>query len=491
MCGLIGFSGKKEGNLEYIKLLMLHNSMSRGVHATGFYNSTTGLIKQAVPAEEFLEANAKKLKTNKLIIAHVRHATVGDKENDALAHPFEYDKIVFQHNGTLKNHIKIAKDYSVDDKYRGVDSQILGKAVENCFKQQTPFKVLNEYEGAAATMTIDKSTNTLYVTRDEERELFFGRHPSGGLYISSIRRGLVMIGCTEISIFTPYHIYEIKDGIIVNVERKFNKILSLNPSVISDTHVREIKLLGGRSVKVPKIGQVFKGMAVATLDTSYLLGLYAECDWVGHSNPITKGNHYLIEDVVPMSNFPMSPRVARVKNDRNNYSNLALTCFHTVNIFPYESRKMKVIYPEGFESDVVLSQTVEVAYYLIGSKTIYIKTPQGIEEVDTRYVRILNENEEKGVLTGEEIDTSVKDTKLRDNLTQILLNEEGLDIDDLIDSEGVNAILWESLRKFNDFSTSRIEVLLKESNHETVKKGLENLKDFFNNFKDDKILNLT
>ena len=212
MCGLTGFSGKKNFHSDKIKMLMLAN-MTRGVHATGMF-SKGEIIKEADDAITFLAVHD--IPEEKIFLGHDRAATVGNKTNAKNAHPFKYNNIVGMHNGTLKNHWDIVRANGKSYNDFDVDSQVLIYFLS----VQKDFKILQEFEGAAAIIWHDTTKpNRLYVFRNNERPLFRG-YRKEGMYISSIEESLEMIGCERVQSFKTQYLYVIEDGEINVKESK-------------------------------------------------------------------------------------------------------------------------------------------------------------------------------------------------------------------------------------------------------------------------------
>lgn len=219
-CGLVGFSGSNGNffNAGLIRTLLWHNSITRGKHATGIYTPSMGIIKDSKEAKDFFKDEVKMNlfeENDSYVLGHVRAATVGNASDPNAAHPWDFGNIVMMHNGTLKNHESLAEKYSIGKDEWVVDSQVLGHALSKDFNTDTPFKVLSEYIGAAATIIYHKERQSLFVYRDEERTLYYG-YLNDDIYISSMDDILSIIGCSNIKMFDPYRVHEIKDGKILN-----------------------------------------------------------------------------------------------------------------------------------------------------------------------------------------------------------------------------------------------------------------------------------
>lgn len=209
-CGIIGYSGKSVFNKDKINQLALLNSYERGLDATGIYSPANGLVKNTDPAPTFLVRN--NIVQDYMLMMHVRHATVGNKAKDENAHPFKYGNVTLLHNGTLKNHWDLTIKYGFEYKNFDVDSQV----VAGIIGKENTFNVISEIDGPAAFLiNNDNTPNILYAYRNSERPLFRG-HIEDDMYISSIKEGLQMIGCTKIKEFKENYIYAIENGKIIN-----------------------------------------------------------------------------------------------------------------------------------------------------------------------------------------------------------------------------------------------------------------------------------
>jgi predicted glutamine amidotransferase len=218
MCGQIGFSGYKgqEFDINKVKILLLFNQ-ERGKDATGIWTPLSGLVKTIQESEDYISSQNSigKIIEDITLMGHCRQGTIG-KNNPANAHPFQYDNIVFQHNGSLTNHNAIAREYNLQFNDWDVDSQVIAQILN---KEQKPH-VFTEIEGSFACIWTDTSRKAtklkqddslLYILRNEERPLYYGI-TSEGMYMSSIEKSLKAINCEDIKEFDPGIIYSIING---------------------------------------------------------------------------------------------------------------------------------------------------------------------------------------------------------------------------------------------------------------------------------------
>jgi hypothetical protein len=223
-CGLIGFSGVDNYNLDKIKFLMLWNSLERGKDSTGMFTPESGIVKKAELASKFfIEGEDRKVEPSTILIAHVRAKTVGIN-NLNNAHPFKKENITLAHNGTLLSYSKLANEYNMKFSDYDVDSQVITEGVfqdtmDQKYGELKNLKILEKYEGAAALLFHNEFTpDLLYAYRDTERPLFRGYDDEGNMYISSLKDTLEALNLYVIESFKENTLYTIQSGKILNEE---------------------------------------------------------------------------------------------------------------------------------------------------------------------------------------------------------------------------------------------------------------------------------
>lgn len=99
------------------------------------------------------------------ICCHVRSATKG-AITDENAHPFEFDKLIGMHNGTLRD-----KKYEHSDK---TDSELMFQEMND----EGIIPVLEKLDpwSAYASVIFNKEDGKLYFVRNDQRNLYFGIH---------------------------------------------------------------------------------------------------------------------------------------------------------------------------------------------------------------------------------------------------------------------------------------------------------------------------
>jgi len=214
MCGIIGFSGKngQNFNIEKIKILFLYNE-SRGEDSCGIWSPKNKIVKVLGKASEKIVLN-NDLVVDKLLIGHTKKGSFGYSKTINTSHPFESEKTVYVHNGTLTDVYATGRIFDMEYSQITVDSLLIGKAFDkyDC----DPKLAMGCLSGVAnILMNIKSSENSLFVYKHKERPLFRGDSEEG-MYISSIEDSLKAIGCTKIKEFSDGYWYEINDGKIAN-----------------------------------------------------------------------------------------------------------------------------------------------------------------------------------------------------------------------------------------------------------------------------------
>ena len=164
MCGLFGWVGKHPKTFDKAKfdILGILNE-ARGKHSCGMSidnEIVIGVDKNKLFRDWLASVNYSPPEKIPVVLGHTRQATYGAHTIDN-AHPFgfpndkeEYD-FIGVHNGSLLNHTDLAENRDIPVKVKKgkgervkIDSEIL---LECLFKDKN-FKVLSQYDGAAALL---------------------------------------------------------------------------------------------------------------------------------------------------------------------------------------------------------------------------------------------------------------------------------------------------------------------------------------------------
>lgn len=227
-CGLIGGSCSKTP-LDILKLKTLFlDNIERGEDSTGFYDGKE-LWKEPGKANKVLLPFDLIDHNSTLFIGHTRKRTIGvaNKEN---AHPFKFTNskkkvtIIGAHNGTLQSWDKLREYYDFDNKEVDMDSKVIFKALA----EHNSCRIFEDFTGALATI-FTKGDDKLYVWRNSDRPLFWGYINVDGdvtdrqMYISSLKEGLLGIGCKNVKEFKTECLYIIENGKIKTTKKIRNK----------------------------------------------------------------------------------------------------------------------------------------------------------------------------------------------------------------------------------------------------------------------------
>ncbi|MCP4364972.1 MAG: hypothetical protein GY800_06690 [Planctomycetes bacterium] len=172
MCGLVGVAGRinKKENDVFRDLLMV--DVVRGPHSTGIAamqrNDGDKLFKRALLPQDLFQMKGcdnlfNDFGMNKLLMGHNRWATVG-KINAINAHPFERERIIGAHNGTLK-----MRHLLPDHNEFETDSENIFHGFETIGVKETLLKM----NGAYALTWFEKGEGIFNVIRNDERSLFY------------------------------------------------------------------------------------------------------------------------------------------------------------------------------------------------------------------------------------------------------------------------------------------------------------------------------
>ncbi len=168
MCGIVGVIGRiTKTERDVFKQLLIADSL-RGSDSTGFVtakgNDSTVFKAVGDPymAMESRAFDAALLKSSNVLIGHNRYATTG-RVNRKNAHPFDFDKVVGVHNGTLKNKHALKDGYTFD-----VDSEALYNSINLLGAEAT----IPLAEGAWSLVWWDKEKKEVSFLRNDQRPMF-------------------------------------------------------------------------------------------------------------------------------------------------------------------------------------------------------------------------------------------------------------------------------------------------------------------------------
>lgn len=184
MCGLVGMIGPKlEAKHEDAIEDGLHVASLRGMDSVGvgivpFDDTSMPFINKRLgspPFRALIPFNGAKV-----LIGHVRSATIGGATNRDLAHPFGFDNIMGVHNGTLRGPWRRVLEDQTNERF-GSDSQ----AIFYNFAYWGVRETIESIYGAWALIWWDNDEKTLNMVRNSERSLWLAKGESGTIYWAS------------------------------------------------------------------------------------------------------------------------------------------------------------------------------------------------------------------------------------------------------------------------------------------------------------------
>lgn len=154
---------------EYLYAQLVVNSLEKNQDGFGFYSSkvyrSEHCASDMIYLREIIHDEIKK----PTVLAHARLATAtsGKKViSEENSHPFEGEKYVFAHNGTLSSDKKILENKTDSESFMIHLEQQTGSIIENL---QNTYK---EWEGKFAFLIYDKNDKTYYAARGTTARLY-------------------------------------------------------------------------------------------------------------------------------------------------------------------------------------------------------------------------------------------------------------------------------------------------------------------------------
>lgn len=134
-------------------------------------------------------------------------------KNDEAAHPYHVGNIILAHNGRIEDHHDLLKSADIPNPYTyGTDSHALAAILA----KENKSDIFSRCYGSIATIFhCTAQEGKLWVFRNNLRELYRGKCDEG-MYISSEKEALKIIGCDNIEEFKERWLYCISNGQIEN-----------------------------------------------------------------------------------------------------------------------------------------------------------------------------------------------------------------------------------------------------------------------------------
>jgi len=146
MCGIIGYTGKREASeimLDALELLEYRGYDSAGIALFPEKGGLVRILKKAGRVHDLRELCVKKDVTGHCGIGHTRWATHGGV-SDENAHPHHFENVTITHNGIIENYRQLIERYELDGKLTSqTDSEVVA-AVLSRFYTGDPYAAIRK-----------------------------------------------------------------------------------------------------------------------------------------------------------------------------------------------------------------------------------------------------------------------------------------------------------------------------------------------------------
>lgn len=242
MCQLtfINVNSNKNRFLLYQQLAL--NTRTSHRDGTGFYQKDSGLFKTKESVPTFIQLPEKIMEVitnNNPIIAHVRLCTNKTLVTDDRAHPFETDKLVFAHNGTLSSDIcNKAENKDL------IDSQVFLKELNNAYDGTNIIDALNntmkQFTGPFAFLIYSKIENRYFAVRGTTKKLYSAK------FIINGKNGIIINTDSD----------DLRDNLIIAKNTFFLNNINMSysdPILIPEKTINEIDIKHNKIIEIGKI----------------------------------------------------------------------------------------------------------------------------------------------------------------------------------------------------------------------------------------------
>lgn len=403
-CGIVGFSGKNNFDVNKVEILGLINDMERGGDSVGIYTPSMGIKKDTENALSFFLNAKNDVEPDKLLISHYRKKSVGSNTVNN-AHPYKEEGLILCHNGTLTDYYKFSREYDINYSDWNTDSHLLSFILGKSFEDGKYPEILEKYSGSAALLFSRENEDSLYMYRDYSRPLFYGIVEGEGIYISSIKDSLAYIGCKDITTVPTETVVKIQDGEIVdkifkpvkqitnshnntsnynstpskNFNNHFDRFTKIATSSDIEEDVLYINGVPSYTYRFNNNSKQYTGISLQAIKPEMLVGFYIR--YTGNTvrnkdyskfnfASLTKGDYYKIVGVAE------GVEKINVIDDKNRIAVRDINSFDFYNFIPVKGRMVKLANsistvnneePAGNKEDPVV-----VTEYSFGDKTMSI-----------------------------------------------------------------------------------------------------------------------
>ncbi len=146
MCGIIGYTGKKQASeimLDALELLEYRGYDSAGIALLDEKEGGTKVAKCAGRVKDLRSLCVQKDVSGTCGIGHTRWATHGGV-CDSNAHPHRFGKVTVIHNGIIENYRQLIEKYELDGKLRSQTDSEVAAAVLSRFYQGDPYAAIRK-----------------------------------------------------------------------------------------------------------------------------------------------------------------------------------------------------------------------------------------------------------------------------------------------------------------------------------------------------------
>lgn len=184
MCGIIGYTGKRDGKellLNALELLEYRGYDSAGIAMCGGTEGTQ-IYKCAGRVKDLRKLCEKKEASGACGIGHTRWATHGGV-SDENAHPHRFGAVTLIHNGIIENYRDLIQKYGLQDKLRSqTDSEVAAAVLSHFYEGDT-------YSAIRKTVLKLKGTFALGIMFEDKPGMIFAVRNVSPIVIAETEEG--------------------------------------------------------------------------------------------------------------------------------------------------------------------------------------------------------------------------------------------------------------------------------------------------------------
>lgn len=187
MCGIIGYTGKRDGKellLNALELLEYRGYDSAGIAMCGGTEGTQ-IYKCAGRVKDLRKLCEKKEASGACGIGHTRWATHG-RVSDENAHPHRFGAVTLIHNGIIENYRDLIQKYGLQDKLRSQTDSEVAAAVLSHFYEGDPYSAIRK------TVLKLKGTFALGIMFEDKPGMIFAVRNVSPIVIAETEEGAML-----------------------------------------------------------------------------------------------------------------------------------------------------------------------------------------------------------------------------------------------------------------------------------------------------------